>query len=72
MTTQVSTVFSVMLSPNLSRMSTTGTTLPRKLITPRMKSGVRGTLVMDVNSRTSRTFAMSTANNSWSSLKVRY
>ncbi len=41
--------------PNLSRRSTTGTTLPRRLMTPRMNSGVRGTFVIDVKSSTSRT-----------------
>ena len=69
---QVFTVFSVLVIPNFSLMSTTGTTLPRRLITPRMNSGVRGTFVIVVKSRTSRTFEMSSAKTSSSSLNVRY
>jgi hypothetical protein len=43
---QVLTVCGVGVMPNLTRRSMTGTTPPRTLITPRMKSGVLGTLVM--------------------------
>jgi hypothetical protein len=45
---QVFTVRPVALIPNFSRRSTTGTTLPRRLITPRMNSGIRGTRVIAV------------------------
>jgi hypothetical protein len=69
---QVFTVFSVADMPNFTRMSTTGTTLPRRLITPRMNSGVRGTLVIVVKSKISRTFPTSSPKTSSPSLNVRY
>src|SRR5579871_4617701 len=69
---QVFTVFCVPDIPNARRKSTTGTTLPRRLMTPRMNSGVRGIFVMAVKSKTSRTVATSNAKVSLSSLKVRY
>ena len=72
MITQVSMVFSMGDSPSLTRRSTTGTTCPRRLMTPRMKSGVRGTLVTLVNARTSRMRWMSIANSSRYSMKVKY
>src|ERR1035438_6827335 len=55
-----------------SRRSTTGTTLPRRLMTPLMKSGVRGIFVMVVKSSTSRTLETSMANTSSANLNVRY
>ncbi|MBA7588535.1 hypothetical protein ES708_30594 [subsurface metagenome] len=69
---QVSTVCSVADIPNFSLRSTTGTTLPLRLITPRMKSGVCGTLVMLLNSKTSWARETSTVYSSLSRLKVRY
>ena len=42
---QVSTVLSTLGIPRMSRRSITGTTLPRRLITPRMNTGIRGTRV---------------------------
>jgi len=68
---QVSTVVSARGMPNLRRRSMTGTACPRRLMTPRMNSGVRGILVMDVSSSTSRTLAMSRAKTSLPRVKVR-
>ena len=48
---QVLTVRSDLGMPNCKRMSITGTTLPRRLITPHMEAGVRGTLVNAVLGR---------------------
>ena len=72
MTILVCTVFSVFDMPNFIFKSTMGTTLPRRLITPRINSGVPGTFVMAVKSSTSRTFEIFTAKTSLSSVKVRY
>src|SRR3984957_17714210 len=69
---QVLTVFSVFDISKHKRRSTTGTTLPRRLITPLMKSGVRGILVMVVKSSTSRTLETSVAYTSSPNLNVRY
>ena len=69
---QVLRVRSVFDISKHSRRSTTGTTLPRRLITPLMNSGVRGISVMVVKSSTSRTLATSIAKISLPSLKVRY
>src|ERR1035441_3504186 len=71
-TMQVLTVFSVFDISKHSRRSTTGTTLPRRLMTPLMKSGVRGIFVMVVKSSTSRTLETSMANTSSANLNVRY
>ena len=71
-TMQVLRVFSVFDIPKHSRRSTTGTTLPRRLMTPAMNSGVLGIAVMGVRSSTSLTFATSVAKTSLPSLKVRY
>jgi len=69
---QVLTVCSVMVIPNFSLISRTGTTLPRRLITPLINSGVWGTFVTVVNSRISRTLETSMAKISFPSWKVRY
>ncbi|KJU81889.1 membrane protein [Candidatus Magnetobacterium bavaricum] len=58
--------------PNFNRMSITGTTLPRRLITPRINTGVLGILVTLLNSSTSLTLVMSRANTSSANLKVKY
>src|ERR1022692_1381881 len=71
-TMQVLTVFTVFDISKHNRRSTTGTTLPRRLMTPLMKSGVRGILVIVVKSSTSRTLETSMANTSSASLNVRY
>ena len=69
---QVSTVAAVVGMPNLRRMSMTGTACPRRLMTPRMKPGVRGILVMEVSSSTSRTLEMSRAKISLPKVKFKY
>src|SRR5688572_12506455 len=58
--------------PNLRRRSTTGITRPRRFITPRTYSGVRGTGVMSISAMISRTRTSSTPYSSPPSLKVRY
>ena len=52
--------------------SITGTTAPRKLITPRMKLGIMGISVRLPYSMISFTFKMPTANISLPTLNVRY
>ena len=69
---QVLRVLSVFVISKQSLRSTTGTTPPRRLMTPAMNSGVRGIWVMVVRSRTSLTLATSVAKISLPSLKVRY
>jgi hypothetical protein len=50
--------------PKRSRRSTTGITLPRRLMTPRMKAGVRGTRVIGCMPMISCTFRISTPYSS--------
>ena len=55
MTTQVRLVTRVAARPNFTARSTTGTTLPRRLMTPRMHGGASGTRVTVSYSMISRT-----------------
>ena len=57
---------------NLQARSTTGTTLPRRLITPRMKAGVEGTRVTTPCSMISRTRSTAIAYSPPASENVRY
>src|SRR5271154_330773 len=58
--------------PNLRARSTTATTLPRRLITPRTKAGVDGTRVTVSCSMISRTRSTAMAYSPPASEKVRY
>src|SRR5215467_1948320 len=58
--------------PNLTARSTTGTTLPRRLVTPRIQDGVFGTAVTVVYSMISFTLSRSKAYSSPAVKKVRY
>src|SRR5688500_1917544 len=58
--------------PNFTARSTTGTTLPRRLITPRIHSGVRGTRVTAWYWMISRTRNTPTAYSSSPTRNVRY
>lgn len=69
---QVSTVRLMAERPSLRRKSMTGTTCPRRLMTPTMKGGVRGTFVGGVYASTSRMRLISMAKCSRSSKNVRY
>jgi len=60
-TTQVVFVMAVSPRPNFTARSTTGTTLPRRFITPRIQAGVVGTGVNVSNSKISRRRRMFTA-----------
>src|SRR6185295_8244676 len=71
-TTQVRFVIAVGARPNCSARSTTGTTLPRRLITPRTAAGALGTRVIVSYSRISFTLRMPKANSSPASWKERY
>ena len=57
--------------PNLAEMSTTGTTRPRRLITPRMNDGIIGTVVRLRNSMISVTSRIGSAKVSPRSTKLR-
>src|SRR5208282_1037393 len=58
--------------PNLTARSTTGTTRPRRLVTPRIQTGVLGTVVTASYSTISLTFTMLMAYSSPAVMKVRY
>src|SRR5215472_4562112 len=58
--------------PNLTARSTTGTTLPRRLVTPQIQGGVFGTAVTVVYSMISFTLSRSKAYSSPAVKKVRY
>src|SRR5271170_2494798 len=58
--------------PNFTARSTTGTTLPRRLVTPRIQTGVLGTVVTASYSMISRTFTIAMAYSSPAVKKVRY
>ena len=58
--------------PKRACRSITGTTAPRRLITPRTKPGISGTVVSVPYWMISRTVRMSIANTSSPSVKVRY
>ncbi|OPZ20105.1 MAG: hypothetical protein BWZ10_00753 [candidate division BRC1 bacterium ADurb.BinA364] len=68
---QVLSVSSWESMPNFKRRSTTGMTLPRRLITPRMKAGVRGTRVTFIMPMISWTLRISSPYSSSASLKVK-
>jgi hypothetical protein len=57
---------------NFSRRSTTGITLPRRLITPRTNSRVRGTRVISMRPMISLTFRISSPYSSFAIWKVMY
>jgi len=57
---------------NFRRRSTTGMTLPRRLMTPRTKSRVRGTRVISMSPMISRTLRISRPYSSRASWKVMY
>src|SRR5580658_1264644 len=59
-------------NPNFTARSTTGTTLPRKFVTPRIHGGVLGTVVTHSYSMISLTFTMAIAYSSRAVKKVRY
>src|SRR5580658_8478684 len=59
-------------SPNFTARSTTGTTLPRRFVTPRIQIGVLGTVVTASYSTISLTFTMLIAYSSLAVKKVRY
>src|ERR1700733_8856428 len=59
-------------NPNFTARSTTGTTLPRRLVTPRIHIGVLGTVVTDSYSTISVTFTMLIAYSSPAVINVRY
>src|SRR5580698_1917704 len=59
-------------NPNFTARSTTGTTLPRRLVTPRIQVGVLGTVVTASYSTISLTFTMLIAYSSPAVKKVRY
>src|SRR5947207_7732346 len=69
---QVRSEYALAGSPNFMRISTMGTTFPRRLITPLTYSGNCGTLVMSMTLMISRTLSTDTAYSSLSSAKVRY
>jgi hypothetical protein len=58
--------------PKRAARSITGTTAPRRLITPRIESGIIGTSVMPLNSMISFTAMIPMPNDSPPSMKVRY
>ena len=60
---QVRVVTGVAASPSLTARSTTGTTLPRRLMTPRIEAGTEGTRVMISYWRISFTWRMPTAKS---------
>src|SRR5579872_298837 len=59
-------------NPNFTARSTTGTTWPRRLVTPRIQMGVLGTVVTASYSTISLTLAMLMAYSSLAVKKVRY
>src|SRR5579862_6749541 len=59
-------------NPNFTARSTTGTTLPRKFVTPRIQIGVFGTVVTASYSMISLTLTMLIAYSSPAVRKVRY
>src|SRR5579859_2608439 len=72
MTTHVVRATLVSLMPNFAARSTTRTTLPRRLKTPRIQCGVRGTRVTVSYSRISFTRSTGTAYSSPAIRKVKY
>src|SRR5208337_2529208 len=58
--------------PNFTARSTTGTTVPRRFVTPRIQTGVLGTVVIASYLTISFTFPMLTAYSSPAVKKVRY
>ena len=71
-TMQVRLVTTLSGSPNFVVRSTTGTTRPRRLMTPRMLRGVVGTFVTVSYSRISRTRRIPIAYSSSPTKKPRY
>ncbi len=71
-TMHVRLVIAISGSPSFTARSTTGTTLPRRLMTPRMLGGVVGTFVTTSYSRISRTRRMPIAYSSPATWKPRY
>src|SRR6201999_988069 len=72
MTTQVRLVTALDGRPKRASRSTTGTTAPRRLITPRTHGGIIGTSVTPWYSMISLMPRMPMANCSCASMKVRY
>src|SRR5688500_2304286 len=72
MTMQVRRLTGTAGSPNFTARSITGTTLPRRLMTPRMYGGVVGTLVTMPYSMISLTLSTPTAYCSSARKNVRY
>src|SRR5579863_6106425 len=62
----------LIVNPNLTAKSTTGTTVPRKLVTPRIHAGVLGTIVTASNLTISFTLPILTPYSSPAVKKVRY
>src|SRR6202040_4201226 len=71
-TRQVHFVTGLGTKPNLAPRSTIGTTLPRRLMTPRMVGGAFGTDVHGWYSMTSRTRRIVIAHDSPPRVKIKY